>query len=92
MRFWNSWKFYVAMIVIGLAAWVFASLMVTTRPLDVIKSLPLGTPGMKSAAPIHIRDIYREIFEWAKIIGQILSGGGAVFGAIRALIKLIWRK
>lgn len=51
MRFWNSWKFYVAMIVIGLAAWVFASLMVTTRPLDVIKSLPLGTPGMKSAAP-----------------------------------------
>lgn len=80
----------MGMIALGMVAWVLASVLVSTKPYEVVKSLPLGQPSLRATIPV--RDIYKEVLEWAKVIGQILAGAGSVAGAVRALIALFKRK
>ena len=82
MRSWDSWKFYVGLICLGITVWVVSDLNIV-----VAKKVALGAPAV-----IKPRIDAQMIFEWAKAIGQILAGAGSVAGAIRALIALFKRK
>jgi hypothetical protein len=87
MRSWNSWKFYVGLICLGIAVWVVSDLNIVLTKKALIVNKSLGAPAV-----IESKHYSQMVFEWAKVIGQILAGAGSVAGAIRALIALFKRK
>jgi hypothetical protein len=85
-RLLGSWKFYVIIICLGFALWAVPELigLFKPKPPVAIRSLNKSIPYLM----VEPKTIYAEAKEWAKIIGQILTGIGGVGGAIKIMVDL----
>lgn len=88
-RLFSSWKFYVAIIIIGFALWVIPEMVDLLKPKPSLKALNKSVPYLMIKPS---RTLYQETKEWAKIAGQLLAGIGGVGGSVKILIDLFRRK
>jgi len=88
-RLFSSWKFYIAIIIIGFALWVIPEMADLIKPKSSLKVLNKSLPYLVLEP---VKSLYQEIKEWAKIVGQLLTGIGGVGGAVKILIDLFRRK
>jgi hypothetical protein len=91
MKFLNSWKFYMGMIILGFAIWFLAGLFSIPKPEPYEMQKGLDIPGTPMSS-IPVKSIYPEIKFWAESGGKFLVGLGGVASAIKALLELFRRK
>lgn len=83
----KSWELYVIIICVGFALWAIPELFDLIRPRPTLKALNKSIPYLM----IEPKTIYTEVKDWAKVIGQILTGIGGVGGAVKIMADLFNR-